>query len=147
MPISADFPLQQVVGAVNLLLFTVVVLAPVLVYRFTSKRRGSCWTYFLIALPLSAAAVLGGGWLDDYSTSLLLESYGYNEGLVNEYANVLPENMETVDRLLERSHDCHVSDGGIFLTLYLSIDAVYCVVSYFLLNLVTNLFGGVNRCS
>lgn len=136
MPISADFPLQQVVGAVNLLLFTVVVLAPVLVYRFTSKRRGSCWTYFLIALPLSAAAVLGGGWLDDYSTSLLLESYGYNEGLVNEYANVLPENMEKVDLLLQSSH---VSFDNFYLLL-LVIDAIYCVMVFFLLNIVKMLF-------
>ncbi|MBP3717754.1 MAG: hypothetical protein J6I79_09705 [Paludibacteraceae bacterium] len=136
MPISADFPLQQVVGAVNLLLLTVVVLAPVLVYRFTSKRRGSCWTYFLIALPLSAAAVLGGGWLDDYSTSLLLESYGYNEGLVNEYANVLPENMEKVDLLL----GSHVSFNNSFLLLLLAIDALYCVMVFFLLNIVKMLF-------
>ena len=135
MPISADFPLQQVVGAVNLLFLTVVVLAPVLVYRFTSKRRGSCWTYFLIALPLSAAAVLGGGWLDDYSTSLLLESYGYNEGLVNEYANVLPENMEKVDLLL----GSHVSFDNFFLLL-LAIDALYCVMVFFLLNIVKMLF-------
>ena len=135
MPISADFPLQQVVGAVNLLLLTVVVLAPVLVYRFTSKRRGSCWTYFLIALPLSAAAVLGGGWLDDYSTSLLLESYGYNEGLVNEYANVLPENMEKVDLLL----GSHVSFDNFYLLL-LAIDALYCVMVFFLLNIVKMLF-------
>lgn len=136
MPISADFPLQQVVGAVNLLFLTVVVLAPVLVYRFTSKRRGSCWTYFLIALPLSAAAVLGGGWLDDYSTSLLLESYGYNEGLVNEYANVLPENMEKVDLLL----GSHVSFNNSFLLLLLAIDALYCVMVFFLLNIVKMLF-------
>ena len=135
MPISADFPLQQVVGAVNLLLLTVVVLAPVLVYRFTSKRRGSCWTYFLIALPLSAAAVLGGGWLDDYSTRLLLESYGYNEGLVNEYANVLPENMEKVDLLL----GSHVSFDNFYLLL-LAIDALYCVMVFFLLNIVKMLF-------
>ena len=136
MPISADFPLQQVVGAVNLLFLTVVVLAPVLVYRFTSKRGGSCWTYFLIALPLSAAAVLGGCWLDDYSTSLLLESYGYNEGLVNEYANVLPENMEKVDLLL----GSHVSFNNSFLLLLLAIDALYCVMVFFLLNIVKMLF-------
>ena len=136
MPISADFPLQQVVGAVNLLFLTVVVLAPVLVYRFTSKRRGSCWTYFLIALPLSAAAVLGGCWLDDYSTSLLLESYGYNEDLVNEYANVLPENMEKVDLLL----GSHVSFNNSFLLLLLAIDALYCVMVFFLLNIVKMLF-------
>ena len=135
MPISADFPLQQAVGAGNLLFLTVVVLAPVLVYRFTSKRRGSCWTYFLIALPLSAAAVLGGCWLDDYSTSLLLESYGYNEGLVNEYANVLPENMEKVDLLL----GSHVSFDNFYLLL-LAIDALYCVMVFFLLNIVKMLF-------
>ncbi|MBQ4035777.1 MAG: hypothetical protein II623_10010 [Paludibacteraceae bacterium] len=146
MQISSDL-LVQIMGAVNFLTLVVVALAPVLVYVFVRKHGCPCWTYFFLALPLSVVVVLGTMWFDDYSTGLLLTYYGYNEGLVNEYANVLPENMETVDRLLERSHDCHVSDGGIFLTLYLSIDAVYCVVSYFLLNLVTNLFGGVNRCS
>ena len=136
MPISADFPLQQVVRAVGLLFLSAAVSIPVLVYRFTSKRGYSCWIYFLIVLPLSAAVVFGGCWLDDYSTRLLLESYGYDESLVNEYANVLPENMEKVDLLL----GSHVSFNDVFLLLFLAIDALYCVMVFFLLNIVKMLF-------
>ena len=97
--------METLIDIINFLLFVGLIICPILLLRQLNKTKikFKFITYLTLGLILTAIIVFVFAWWDYTSDLILLKNYGYNTDGMNEtefYGNVLPENMEKVNRLL-----------------------------------------------
>ncbi len=138
MPINESLNVPQIVSYINILFCVALFVAPIIAYFSLRRFRHFGWFYTLVTLILSAIITLGFSWFDDYSVQLQLAYYGYEESLVNEFANVAPENMEKVSLLL----DCgHVDiKPGIINAFVFGASIAYDFILFMLFNILLPMF-------
>lgn len=138
MPINAFFNVPQIVSCIYILFFGALFVAPIITYFLLRRFKHFGWYYLVVVLFLSAIITLGFSWFDDYSVQLQLAYYGYEESLVNEFANVAPKNMEKASLLL----DCgHVDiKPGIINAFVFGASIAYDFILFMLFNILLPMF-------